>query len=170
MKIRIGTRLGRRLAGAASPKIYIVDDEEAYFTPVMLGVAASAGYSRIQRYYRVTPREIDGWMKNPPDIFILDIKGISSPEVAKDGTGVAALLQRETSAYIAVTSAHQFHLKNVHRNFDFVIEERLLTAVDFVEVLDQIVADYYSRHTRLLKRVAFRLGRGLMGISALPSA
>ena len=127
------------------------------------------GFAGIERHTRVTPTLMDSWLSDTPDIVILDIKGVTAPEVAKDGFGVATLLRRSTDAYVAVTSAHQFHLKNAQREFDYVIEARLLTAVDFVDELERIVDDYFCRKARFYRRVAFRVGRTLIKNASLPS-
>lgn len=149
-------------------RIAIADDESSYFTPQMLGMADKAGFAGIERYERVTSALMDKWLLDTPDIVILDIKGVTAPEVAKDGFGVAMLLRRSTNAYVVVTSAHQFHLRNAQREFDYVIEDRLLTAVDFVHELEQIADDYFKRKARFYRRTAFRLGRLLIKSGSLP--
>ena len=109
MKIQFLLRLGRRLMRLGSIHIVIVDDEDSYFTPQMISLANAAGYKKIKRLNKVTNEELTSWIKLPPDIIILDVKGIVDPFIAKDGIDVAARLSRETSAYIVITSAHQFH-------------------------------------------------------------
>lgn len=168
MRSRTLWKFASKIKSLGTPRIAIVDDEEVYFTPNMLALASAAGFGEIERHFRVDAALLARWIEDPPDIVILDIKGIAEKDVAKDGVGIAEQLQRQTPAYIVVTSAHQYHLKNVHRSFDYVIEARLLTGVDFIQELDSIVADFVKRRRRFVRGAVFRAGRYLMVRASVP--
>ena len=158
MKIRLVERLGRVLMKLDAVDIVIVDDEAAYFNEKMLLAARNAGYGRIRRIYSVDSDLLASFYKHPPDIFILDVKGITTKDVAKDGLALAANLRKTTSSYIAVTSAHRYHLTNRLTYVDYVIEDRLLTVVDFVDQLRLIVEDCVTTRKRFYQKLALRTG------------
>lgn len=170
MKQRMLTRVGRRLMQVDPLRIAIADDEDSYFTPMMLALAATAGYTRIERHSQIDAALMQQWLQNTPDIIILDVKGVCDPSIAKDGLGVAVLLRRSTSAYVAVTSAHRFHLKNVQSAFDYVIEDRLMTGVDFIEELERLVDDFFERKARFYSKLCFRIGRSVIRHATLPQS
>ncbi|MEK9507680.1 hypothetical protein WI460_05660 [Gemmatimonadota bacterium Y43] len=169
MKSRLLVRVGRRLVHWGGVRIAIADDEAAYFTPQMLQLAEATGFGAIERHYKVDHALLSSWIADPPDIVLLDVKGVAEAEVAKDGFGVATLLAKSTSCYVVITSAHQFHLKNALRDYDYVLEQRLLTAVDFVDELEVIVDDFFARKSTWVRRQTFRAGRLLIKAS-LPKA
>ena len=139
-------------------RICIVDDEKAYFTPQMLRLAANAGLSNIERHFKIDQELLGNLLKCPPDIIILDIKGVTIPDVAKDGFHVAKILYEQTNAFVVITSAHKFHLHEYHRSYDYVMQERLLTAIDFIDELWKIVEDYLTRKTKFFRKLVFKIG------------
>lgn len=162
MKINLNQSLGKFLMRISSIKICIVDDEEIYFDKQMIELAKLNGFKNIERYTKIDSDLFEDLQKSPRDIVILDIQGITSPEVAKDGLQIASSLSKNTSSYIVVTSAHQFHLSNKLTKVDYVIEDRLLTQVDFLDTLIQITEDYLEKKTTFYKKVAFKVGFGLV--------
>lgn len=138
--------------------ICIVDDIPSYFNEDMLKIANAAGYAKFQRLFVVDSTMMAKLLKRPPDIIILDIKGVTDPELAKDGFGIAELLARNTNTFIVLTSAHKFRLKNQSFQSDYVIGQRLLTPVDFVAELDEIVSAALSRKIRFYRAIVFRIG------------
>jgi hypothetical protein len=139
-------------------KICIVDDEEAYFNKDMLSIASNAGFKNIERFYKIDAKLFENLQTKPRDIVILDIKNITSKDVAKDGLGVASALKRTTNSYIAITSAHQLHLSRKMIDVDYIIEDRLLTAVDFIDILIEITENYLEKKMAFYKKVIFKLG------------
>jgi len=151
-------------------KIYIVDDEDAYFTPEMISIAAEAGFTNIQRFSRIRKDTLKEFISSPPEIIILDIKGIADPDVAKDGFGVAAIMYEQTKAFVVITSAHKYHLHEYHDKYDYVIHQRLLTAVDFVSELQSITNQYLARKIRFYEKLVFRIGFSIIKKAVMPSA
>lgn len=161
MKIKLKTALGRLLMRLGKINICIIDDEEIYFNENLLAMARENGFSNIERHYNLDLTLFADLQKSCRDIVILDIRGVTSPDVAKDGLHAASSLVRNTSSYIVVTSAHQYHLTNRITEIDYVIEDRLLTAVDFLEELTLIVEDYLSKKTSFYKKMIFKVGFAL---------
>jgi hypothetical protein len=138
--------------------ICIVDDVPSYFNEDMLKIAKAAGYSKFQRLYVVDNSMMARLLEHHPDIIILDIKGVTDAALAKDGFGIAELLSRNTNTFIVLTSAHKYKLQNQQFQSDYVIGQRLLTPVDFVAEIDEIVSAALSRKIRFYRAVVFRLG------------
>ncbi len=138
--------------------ILIVDDERAYFNPQMIKAARDAGFPKIRRLYKVDATILRELQTRPPDIIVLDIRGVTTDDVAKDGLALADHLRKNTNSYIAVTSAHQYHLTNRITDVDYVIEDRLLTIVDFIEHLNTMSRDCLSRRKRFYQRIGLRMG------------
>ena len=161
MKIKIKSTLGRILMKLGGLKICIIDDENIYFNEGLLNLARENGFKNIERHYQVDSNLFKDLQKSPRDIVILDIQGVTTPDVAKDGLYLASSLVKNTNSYIVITSAHQFHLTNRITEVDYVIEDRLLTAVDFLEVLTEIVEDYLSKKTSFYSKIIFKVGFGL---------
>lgn len=158
MKSKLILNTGKLLMRMGKLRICIFDDEASYFTPQMLRLAEHAGFMGIERYYKIDRKVLGDLLKHPPDIVILDIKGITTPDVAKDGFHIAKLLYEQTKAYVVITSAHKFHLHEYHRSYDYVLEERLLTAVDFIDELRNIIEEYLKGKIRFYRKVTFRIG------------
>jgi hypothetical protein len=158
MRDRLLIRLARKLMRVGRLKICIVDDQRTYFNENMIAIARAAGFSHIQRCYIIDHQLLQELLKLPPDIIILDIKGVTDKEVAKDGFGIAQLMYDRTNAYVVVTSAHKFYLHETHTHYDYLIEERFLTAVDFVRELATITDRYLRAKVRFWGKPIFRLG------------
>lgn len=150
--------IGKFLMKVNNVKICIVDDEDVYFNANMLNVAKNTGFNKIDRYSRIDNTLLCRLQKNPYDIVILDVQGITDPNVAKDGMQIASLLSRTTSSYIVLTSAHQFHLVNEMTRVDYVIEDKILTTADFVDELIEIVDDFLDRKSSFYKNILFKAG------------
>ncbi len=170
MKIKFLNKFGKFLMIKNALSICIVDDEDAYFNPEMLNYAKAAGFPEISRYSIIDLDLFDKMINNPYDIVILDIKGIAHPDLAPDGFTVARLLFEKTNSYIVITSAHKFHLHQYHQKFDYMIPQRLLTIVDFIDELNKIVTDYARLKLKFYKKIGFKIGFKLVkaSISALP--
>lgn len=147
--------------------ICIVDDEEAYFNKDMLSIASNAGFKNIERFNQINIELFKDLQERPRDIVILDIRGIVSPNVAKDGLAVASTLKRTTNSYVVITSAHQHHLSMKMVDVDYIIEDRLLTAVDFVDVLIEIIENYLDKKIAFYKKIVFKLGFKLVKQNAV---
>lgn len=154
-------RSGKWLMQLRKLRILIADDEATYFNPQMLALANAAGYHGIERISTIDNECLKSIVSNPPDIIILDVKGVCTPDVAKDGIELANLLSRETSIMVVITSAHKFHLRGSVVSVDHVIEERKLTAVDFVDELSTIVDKLLCEKVRFYKHLTFRAGFAL---------
>jgi len=146
-------------------KIAIVDDQRDYFNKKMISIAKEFGYTKIERYYNIDADLLRRFKIYKYDIFIFDIKGIVEKSIGKNGFDVASLLHRKTSAYIVITSAHKFNLSDLNKEYDYVIHDRLLTAIDFVKELDTIVFNYFHTKLRFYRKLFFKLGFKLMRIS-----
>lgn len=168
MKSRRISRLGRFLKSLSSLRIVIIDDEKAYFNDQMLSLARSIGYRQIDRYYTIDTELLQNLLQHPPEIVILDVKGVANPDVASDGFAVASQLHRHTPTFIVMTSAHKFHLKNAASVYDYVLENRLLTAVDFVEEIENIVSAYLETKARFFRHLSLRMGLKLARYSFTP--
>jgi chemotaxis response regulator CheB len=158
MKDSIYIKVGKFLMKHGNLKICIVDDQKTYFSDNMIQVANSAGFKSIERYFIVDKQLMKILLENPPDIIILDIKGIAEEDVAKDGFGIAKVLFDNTNTFVVITSAHKFFLHETHKSYDYMIKERLLTAVDFVEELALIIDRYLRSKVRIYKKMIFRIG------------
>jgi hypothetical protein len=154
-------KLGKWLMQRGRLHIVIADDEAAYFNPNMLKAAKLAGYHGIERVDYVTPDVFAAWLKRPPNIFILDVKNVCDPNVAKDGIELARTLLRETGAMIAMTSAHKWHFRKALPQIDYFIENRQLASADFVDELAAIVDHYLSTKARFYKHIGMRIGVSL---------
>lgn len=158
MKIRLTTQIGRWLMALDSPRICIIDDEEIYFNDSLLSLARKNGFQHIERYHIVNSELLKTLLEDPRDIIILDVQGVTTPDVAKDGLHLASSLTKKTNSYVVITSAHKFHLTNRVTDVDYIIEDRLLTAVDFMSELTNIVEDYLTKKSSFYRKVAFKVG------------
>lgn len=156
MKIPFLSKAASILAQYAQLEIVIVDDNSSYFDDAMVKAAKTHGLGRIKRLYQVDRVVLNQLVQNPPDVVILDVKGTTSADVAKDGLELAAHLFKTTSSYIVVTSAHKHHLSNRTAAVDYVMEQRLLTVVDFLHELRQIRDDCMSRKKRFYQNIGLR--------------
>ncbi|HVK54025.1 MAG TPA: hypothetical protein VM532_03255 [Burkholderiales bacterium] len=155
-------KLGKWLMQHGRLRIVIADDEAAYFNENMLKAAKSAGYHGIERIHYVTQAIFSSWLTTPPNIVILDVRNVCDSGVAKDGIELARTLLRETSAMVAVTSAHKWHFRKSLPQIDYFIEDRQLTSTDFVNELSAIVDYYLSKKARFYRHVLMRIGVSLV--------
>lgn len=149
---------GKWLMQKGRLKIVIADDEAAYFTPKMIAAARHAGYCGITRIMQINHAELQKLLQNPPDIIILDVGNVCPKDVAKDGIDLARVFSRDTSAMVVLTSAHKFHLRGAITHVDYIIENRKLTAVDFVNEIALIVDKYLAVKSKFYKAVLFKIG------------
>ncbi len=133
----------------------------------MLEMAKAAGFPSIKRYYLVDEKLFKRLHKSPPDVLILDIKNITIPKIGKDGFAFASSMYKKTNAYIAITSAHKYFLREFHKDFDYIIQERLLTGMDFIEELNKIAEDLIKRKIAFYKKILFKIGFFLVKKSSL---
>jgi hypothetical protein len=169
MKDKLLVKLGKRIMRAGRLRICVVDDQKTYFHENMLAAAKAAGFSHIIRYYVIDAQLLQKLLRSPPDIIILDIKGVADKKVAKDGFGIAKLMFERTNAYIVITSAHKFYLRETHTQYDYLIEDRFLTIVDFVEELGRITEKYLKAKVRFWGKPVFRLGFFLARKALMPT-
>lgn len=156
MKITLISKASAILTQYVQLDIVIVDDNSSYFDEAMIKAAKTHGLGRIKRLYQVDRSVLNELVRNPPDVVILDVKGTTSEDVAKDGLDLAAHLFKATSSYIVVTSAHKHHLTNRTVTVDYVLEQRLLTVVDFLQELRKIRDDCLSRKKRFYQKLGLR--------------
>jgi hypothetical protein len=155
--------LGRYFLKLACVRILIVDDNEAYFPSPWLTRASSQGYGMFERLYFVKSDDLDRLLATPPDIIIMDVRGVVDKSIAKDGIGLAKIFKRDTHAFVCLTSAHYFHFKNAHRDAsDRYIEARNLTYVDFVSELDKTYEGYLGAKIKLWRKLALKTGFALL--------
>lgn len=169
MKIRILQLIGKALMKLQWLHITIIDDAPAYFSKQMLSIASSAGYPNIKRLYWINEEVFKDLHKNPPDIIIIDVKGVVDKRIAKDGLEVAALLYRNTPAFVVITSAHQYHLRKEMKENDYILEDRNLTAVDFINAISVITQSFLRKKLKPYKKLIFKLGFSLAKKILLPN-
>ncbi len=102
MKISAVVATGKWLMKLSGFRITIIDDQDAYFNDSMLNAAKAIGFNRIERLYRVDQPTLQRLLNDPPHILVLDIKGVSDRDVAKDGLALCALFKKNTKCYVAV--------------------------------------------------------------------
>ena len=154
--------IGKFLMKLNNVNICIVDDEDIYFNKNMLNIASNAGFTKIDRHSKIDNSLLNRLQKKPYDIVILDVQGITEPDVAKDGMQIASLLSRTTSCYIVVTSAHQFHLVNDMTKVDYIMENKIQTTADFVDELIEIVDDFLNKKASFYKKLLFKAGFSML--------
>jgi hypothetical protein len=165
MKESLLVKCGKFLMKKGKLRVCIIDDQETYFSENMLKLVRAAGFTHIERHYLVDEKLLKNLLENPPEIVILDIKGVAAPSVAKDGFGIAKTLYVKTDSYIVITSAHQFFLSDTHKSYDYMIKQRILTAVDFIEELTTIVENYLRAKSKFYQKIVFRVGFALARVS-----
>lgn len=153
---------GKLLMKLNNVNICIVDDEDIYFNKDMLNIASNAGFNKIDRYSKIDNKLLNRLQQKPYDIVILDVQGITEPDVAKDGMQIASLLSRTTCSYIVVTSAHQFHLVNEMTKVDYIMENKIQTSADFVDELIEIVDDFLNKKSSFYKKAVFKVGFSIL--------
>ncbi len=170
MKNKPQLSAGKLLMKLGKLRICIIDDEAGNFNPQMLQLASDAGFKHVERYHKIDKVLLSNLLKSPPDIIILDIKNVTTSDVAKDGFGVAKVLYEQTNTFIVITSAHKFHLHEYHKSYDYVMQQRLLTAVDFLDELNKIIEIYLSNKIRFYQKAVFRLGYAVAKKALIQSA
>lgn len=158
MKHKVVSKIGKFLMAIGRFRICIIDDEEAYFDENMLEIARSAGFKHIERHYKINKDLFKDLQENPRDLVVLDVQGIVDPSIAKDGIYVASTLIKNTPSFVAITSAHQYHLTNKMIDVDYVIENRILTVVDFLDVIHDMVSHCIENKLSFYKKVLFKAG------------
>lgn len=169
MKENLTFALGKWLMEKGNFRIVIVDDEDVYFGPKLLAIAKHAGYGAIERYSKVDADLHKKLCNRPPQILILDVKNVVDPDIATDGLELSEHLAQVTPSFIAVTSAHRYHLNNRVTKVDYIIESRVLTGVEFVAELRNMTEKCLSTKIRFYSKIAFRVGfaaakKSLVGI------
>ncbi len=167
MKQGVAVKFGKLLMRLGGFRICIVDDEESYFNTRMLDAAEAVGFTGIERHFFIDLELFQDLHDDPRDVVILDVQGVVDSEIAKDGVYVASSLLRNTSSFVVITSAHQFHLQNKLLEVDYVIENRLLTTVDFIETLHHIVDLCMTQKIAAYKKLLFRTGYFLIKKTAV---
>lgn len=143
-------------------KIVIIDDVKTYFNETMLSIARSKGNINFERYYKCDSFLLANLVASPRDILIVDIKGTITSDIGKDGFDIAKHIYNNTSTYVAITSAHKFHLKNRESYGDYVMSERLMTPIDFNDELNIIIEQYLEKKTKIYEKLLFKLGMKLI--------
>lgn len=167
----LANKVGRAIFERYQPSIVIVDDTKANFGKVLLEHAKRCGYNRIDRIHYVRSAELDQLITpGKYDVIILDIKGVVHPDIAVDGLQLSELIRRSNSAYLALTSAHQYHLDKRTLQADRIIENRIMTAVDFVKLLDEITEELLERKIKFAKKLGLRAASFLLKKSVAASS
>lgn len=161
MKNKVVNGFGKTLMRLSPIKVVIIDDVKNYFDEQMIRLATSNGNVKIERYYKCDQNLLDSLTNVERDILILDIKGTVDRSLGKDGFDIARYLSNKTSTFIAITSAHKYHLKNQNNFGDYILENRLLTPIDFVEELDVIITLYLKHKIGFYKKGIYRIGKYL---------
>lgn len=161
MKNGLLGKIGQGLMKFTPMKVIIIDDVETYFNEQMLSIAGAKGTVSFERYTKCDANLLKSLVSNPRDILIIDIKGTVSEDVGKDGFDVAKHVFQNSPTYVAVTSAHKYHLKNRTNYGDYVMEDRLLTPVDFTEELNSMIDNYLKKKKKIYQKIGFRIGKYL---------
>ncbi|MCL6267444.1 hypothetical protein [Flagellimonas myxillae] len=165
MKNKLISSLGKTLMRLQPLKVVIVDDVKTYFNEQMLNLAMANGNLKIERYYKCDQNLLNSFANVERDIIILDIKGTIDKNLGNDGFDIARYLANNTNTFIVITSAHKYHLKNQNNFGDYVLEERLLTPIDFVEELNHIINLYLKNKIGFYKKGIYRVGKYVYKIS-----
>lgn len=161
MKNGIIGKIGQGLMKLSPIKVIIIDDVETYFNEQMLNIAGAKGTVTFERYPTCDANLLKNLVSNPRDIMIIDIKGTVSPDIGKDGFDVAKHIFQNASTFVAVTSAHKYHLKNRTNYGDYVMEDRLLTPIDFTEELNCMIDQYLKKKKKMYQKIGYRVGKSL---------
>ena len=152
------TKIGKWMMKKNHLSIIIADDEDVYFNKKMLHAAEAAGYYGIKRISFIDHEKFSEILANPPDIIITDVRGVCSPDVAKDGIELARVLVRETHSMVVITSAHRFHLNSSQLAVHHIIDNRHLTSTDFVNELSIIISKLLDEKVSFYKMIGFKVG------------
>lgn len=159
MKNKVLHSFGKGLMKLAPIKIIIIDDVATYFNEQMLSTAAANGNISFERYSKCDATLLKSLVSNPRDILIIDIKGTVKKDIGKDGFDVAIHVHKNTNTFVVITSAHKHHLKNQTNYGDYVIEDRLLTPIDFSNEINYIIDLYLKRKIATYKKFIYMIGK-----------
>ena len=161
MKNGILNGIGKNLMKLSPIKVVIVDDVSTYFNEQMLSVASAKGNITFERYNKCDSILLKSLVSNPRDILIMDIKGTVTNDIGKDGFDVASHVVKNTTTFVAITSAHKYQLKNRMNQVDYVIEDRLLTPIDFTDEMNIIIDKYLKNKSKVYGKIIYKLGKSL---------
>ncbi len=153
---------GKGLMKLTPIKVIIIDDVATYFNEQMLSIASANGNLTFERHKKCDATLLKSLVANPRDILIVDIKGTTTPDIGKDGFDIARHVFENTNTFVAITSAHKYHLKNQKEYGDYIIEDRLLTPIDFTNEINHIIDILLKRKIRIYKKLTYRIGKSLI--------
>jgi len=159
MKNGILSGIGKSLMKLNPIKIIIIDDVSTYFNEQMLSIASANGNITFERYSKCDSTLLKSLVTNPRDILIMDIKGTVTKDIGKDGFDVVTHISNNTTTYVAITSAHKYHLRNRSNYGDYVMSERLMTPIDFTEEINLIIDNYLKTKTKIYSKGAYKIGK-----------
>jgi hypothetical protein len=159
MKNGIASNVGKTLMKLNPISVIIIDDVKSYFNPTMLSIANANGNISFERHYKCDSTLLRNLVERPRDILIIDIKGTVSDDVGRDGFDIANHVYNNTNTFVAITSAHKFHLKNRDSYGDHVIAERLMTPIDFTEEMNLIISLYLKKKAKFYQKLVFKAGK-----------
>lgn len=162
MKNKALHSLGKGLMKLSPIKIIIIDDVATYFNEQMLSVAGANGNVSFERYKKCDATLLKSLVSNPRDILIMDIKGTVTKDIGKDGFDVTKHIFENTNTFVVITSAHKHHLKNQSNYGDYIIEDRLLTPIDFSDEVNEIINIYLKRKISFYKKITYKLGKSMI--------
>ena len=162
MKNKPLNSLGKGLMKLSPIKIIIIDDVATYFNEQMLSIASSSGNISFERYKKCDATLLKSLVSNPRDILIMDIKGTVTKDIGKDGFDVAKYVYENTNTFVTITSAHKYHLKNQNNYGDYILEDRLLTPIDFSDEINNIIDIYLKKKTSFYKKTIYKLGKSIV--------
>jgi hypothetical protein len=167
MREKITFLIGKKLMKLSNIRICIIDDKYSiYFSEEKVSLLEFAGY-KVERIEYIDSRDtLDRLLMSPPDILVLDIKGIADPSLAKDGFDLATIFNKETKSYIVVTSEDLYQLENIRRNYDDVLP-RELSAVELYEHMEKMIKKMIELKYNFYQGVTLKIGMKLIKKSAL---
>lgn len=158
MKIGLLNSIGRGFMKLSPINVIIIDDVSTYFNPEMLSITSAKGNISFERYSKCDSVLLKSMVSNSRDILIMDIKGTVTKDIGKDGFDVASHILANTKTFVVITSAHKHQLKNRSIQIDHVIEDRLLTPLDFAEEMEIIISKYLKRKSSFYSKLGYRIG------------
>lgn len=161
MKNGLLNNLGKNLMKLSPVNIVIIDDVSTYFNEQMLSIASANGNISFERYSKCDSILLKSLVTNPRDVLIMDIKGTVSKDIGKDGFDVVSHIIKNTTTFVVITSAHKYQLRNRSNEVDYVIEDRLLTPLDFSEEMNIIIDKYLKIKTKIYRRLSYKVGKKL---------
>lgn len=159
MKNGFINRFGKNLMKLAPVNVIIIDDVSTYFNEQMLSVASANGNISFERHSKCDSILLKSLVTNPRDILIMDIKGTVHKDIGKDGFDVVDHKIKNTTTFVAITSAHKYQLKNRLNEVDYVIEDRLLTPIDFSDEMNIMIDKYLKIKTKIFGKLSYKVGK-----------